>query len=65
MKITINGTPQEIAAGTVAEVLELLGQSDAVVATALNESFVPAGARAGAVLHDGDRLEIVAPRQGG
>jgi len=28
-------------------------------------AFVPAGARAGRRLTDGDRIEIVAPRQGG
>ncbi len=35
------------------------------VATALNERFGPATARAGTALHDGDRLEVLAAMQGG
>ncbi len=36
-----------------------------MVATALNGEFVPAGSRPGAGLKDGDRLEVLAPMQGG
>lgn len=52
-------------ATTLAELLDALGQGSAKVATALNESFVPAGLRASHPLSDGDRIEIVSPRQGG
>ena len=38
---------------------------EAKVATALNGEFVPARARAATPLKEGDRIEIVAPRQGG
>ena len=38
---------------------------DATVATALNGEFVPARARGATPVKDGDRIEIVAPRQGG
>ena len=31
----------------------------------LNGAFVPGSARAGQVLKDGDRLEVLAPMQGG
>lgn len=65
MKIMVNGEPREIAAATLNDALAELGYGDARVATALNESFVPAPARAGRPLADGDRLEILAPRQGG
>jgi sulfur carrier protein len=65
MKITVNGSPADIQAATLPEVLRELGYGDAKVATAVNESFVPAAARAGVTLASGDRLEIVAPRQGG
>ena len=65
MKITVNGAPTEVTAATLAAILDELGYGGAKVATAVNECFVPASARAGLTLSPGDRLEIVAPRQGG
>ncbi|GAD57672.1 sulfur carrier protein ThiS [Limimaricola cinnabarinus] len=65
MRIMVNGAPREVAAETLAEALEALGQGGDTVATALNEEFVPAAARARTLLAPGDRVEIVAPRQGG
>ncbi len=65
MKITLNGKPCETPAGTLAEVLAHSGYGGATVATAVNGSFVPAGARGATPLTDGDRVEVVAPRQGG
>lgn len=65
MKITINGTATEVRAETLAAVLDELGYGDAKVATAINESFVPVAARGQTALSPGDRVEIVAPRQGG
>lgn len=65
MKITVNGTPTEVDAESLAAVLRELGYGDEKVATAVNESFVPAAAREDVTLSPGDRLEIVAPRQGG
>jgi sulfur carrier protein len=63
--ITVNGEPREIAAATLAEALVALDYEDAVVATALNGAFVPKRKRADTPLAEGDRIEIVAPRQGG
>ena len=65
LRLTINGEPQDLAAPTLAEALEALGYADAVVATALNGAFVPKRLRAETPLREGDRIEIVAPRQGG
>jgi len=65
MKITVNGAATEVAATTLAAILDELGFGGAKVATAVNEAFVPAAARADLALCPGDRLEIVAPRQGG
>ena len=65
MKIMVNGEPREIAATTLDAALAELGYGDARVATAVNESFVPVVARTGRPLADGDRLEVLAPRQGG
>ena len=65
MKIIVNGAELELGATTLAEALEALDYGDAVVATALNGHFVPARARPATQLDEGDRIEIVAPRQGG
>lgn len=65
MKITVNGTAREVRATALPDLLDELGYGDAKVATAVNEAFVPAAARAGVSLGEGDRLEVVAPRQGG
>jgi sulfur carrier protein len=63
--ITVNGEPRDLAAANLADALVQLDFADAVVATALNGEFVPKRLRAETPLRDGDRLEIVAPRQGG
>jgi sulfur carrier protein len=65
MLLTVNGEPREIAAATLAEALVALDYAEAVVATALNGDFVPKRKRAETPLAEGDRIEIVAPRQGG
>ena len=65
MNITVNGEPHEIAAANLAEALVALDFAEAVVATALNGEFVPKRKRAETPLAEGDRIEIVAPRQGG
>lgn len=65
MKIEVNGEPREVAGRTVAEVLEELGWGEARVATALNGTFVPAVDRGTRSLAAGDRLEVLAPMQGG
>ncbi len=65
MKITVNGEPTEITCETLGAALDELGYGPAKVATALNEDFVPTALRATTKLAPGDRLEIVAPRQGG
>ncbi|CAM5769283.1 sulfur carrier protein ThiS [Bosea minatitlanensis] len=65
MTLLLNGAPQEIAAGTLAEALAELGYAGRVVATAVNGDFVPARKRAEVTLKDGDRIEVVAPMQGG
>ncbi|MGP9804408.1 sulfur carrier protein ThiS [Paracoccus sp. NSM] len=65
MRIEVNGTPRDIAATTVADALTELGWAEARVATALNGDFVPSGARGTQALREGDRLEVLAPMQGG
>ncbi|WP_330450664.1 sulfur carrier protein ThiS [Paracoccus marcusii] len=65
MRIEVNGNPRDIAATTVADALSELGWGEARVATALNGDFLPAASRPTARLRDGDRLEVLAPMQGG
>jgi len=65
MKILVNGVWREMASSDVQSALRELGYGDCVVATALNGEFVATGARVSARLGDGDRLEILAPMQGG
>jgi sulfur carrier protein len=63
--LTVNGEPHQVAAATLADALIALDYGEAIVATALNGEFVPKRKRAETPLKDGDRIEIVAPRQGG
>ncbi|SHO67243.1 sulfur carrier protein [Pseudoxanthobacter soli DSM 19599] len=63
--VFINGEPVEIVAGTLADALAELDYGDQTVATALNGRFVPAAQRPARPLADGDKVEIVTPRQGG
>jgi len=65
MTLIVNGEPLEVAVGTLAEALQALNYGEAKVATALNGVFVPARARGATPVTDGDRIEILAPRQGG
>jgi sulfur carrier protein len=65
MKITVNGCVEETVAQTLHSLLIERGYGTAKVATAVNETFVPAVLRPGQRLNEGDRVEIAAPRQGG
>ena len=65
MDVLVNGEKRQLAAATLAEALVALDFEEVVVATALNGAFVPKRKRAETRLADGDRIEIVAPRQGG
>ena len=61
----VNGQPQETSARNLAELCAALGYGGAKIATAVNGDFVPAASRAETALSGEDRVEIVAPRQGG
>lgn len=65
MKIIVNGEAAEISAATLDAALAELGFGEAKVATAVNESFVSQADRAAMKLADGDRVEVLAPMQGG
>jgi sulfur carrier protein len=65
MTLFVNGVARAIDAATLAQVLDALDYGEAKVATALNGEFVPARSREATPVNEGDRIEILAPRQGG
>jgi len=65
LNIVLNGKPAEVSAVRLDALLAELGYADAVVATALNEEFVPKDMRTKIEVKAGDRLEVVAPLRGG
>ena len=65
VSIELNGEAADTEAATLADLLDEKGYNGAVVATALNGTFLPKGLRAATPLSDGDAVEIVAPMQGG
>lgn len=65
MKLIINGERQEHAPDTLADLLMALGYEGDWLATAVNGDVVPRAERDKITLNDGDRIEILAPKQGG
>jgi sulfur carrier protein len=66
MKIIVNGSARDIRSASLAGALEELGLgAGAVVATAVNGEFVASASRRDTMLADGDRVEVLAPMQGG
>jgi sulfur carrier protein len=65
MQIIVNQNSHDIAADTLAAALTELGFTGPAIATAINGQFVPRQARGEMRLSDGDRLEVLAPMQGG
>lgn len=65
MKILVNGDWRDVTTNVLATVLQELGYREGAFATALNGDVVPSAARTQAPVREGDRLEILAPMQGG
>ena len=65
MRIEVNGEARDVTSDTLDAALDELGFGEAAVATALNGAFVPASMRCDQLVRDGDRLEVLAPMQGG
>jgi sulfur carrier protein len=66
MRLTVNGTERDVAAGvTVAALLATLALRRDGVAVALNDDVVPRAEHATRTLNDGDRLEIIVAVAGG
>jgi sulfur carrier protein len=66
MRLTVNGTERDVAAGvTVDALLATLALRRDGVAVALNDDVVPRAEHATRTLNDGDRLEIIVAVAGG
>jgi len=65
MQIHVNGKALEVSATTLAGLLRELDFEEAIVATALNQTFVRKTERCRVELKEGDAVEILTPRQGG
>jgi len=65
MRIYLNDDAHDVDADNLAAALDSLGFAGRKVATAVNGRFVASAARPSMKLADGDRIEVVAPMQGG
>ena len=65
MRLIVNGESRDVEATTLAGALVALDYGEATVATALNGEFVSARSRDSTPVKEGDRIEILSPRQGG
>jgi sulfur carrier protein len=70
VRLSVNGKPREVPDGVTVGVVvasvtgQVAGQAGGVAA-AVNGEVVPRGSWAGAVLRDGDQVEVVTAVQGG
>ena len=65
-RITLNGEPRSVEDHTtLADLVAALGQPPQALATAVNDEFVPRGARATVQLREGDAVFTFQPITGG
>ncbi|WP_317993003.1 sulfur carrier protein ThiS [Bartonella gliris] len=65
MQIFVNGETIQTEVITLNLLLEELGYEGNWLATAVNAEVIPVDARNQFVLHEGDKIEILSPMQGG
>jgi sulfur carrier protein len=66
VKVTINGEPREIPAGTsLAQLIRQVTDQQTGIAVAVNGEVVPRRAWPATALADGDQVEVVTAVQGG
>ena len=65
MLVVINGQSEAISETTLDELCKRFHEEPTLIATAVNGQFVALGERAALSLQEGDRIEILSPRQGG
>ncbi|TCQ82113.1 sulfur carrier protein [Ochrobactrum sp. BH3] len=65
MTIVLNGAVFETTSTNLSALLAEIELDEAVVATALNGEFIPGDERETTLIGEGDRIEVLAPMQGG
>lgn len=65
MKYELNGEQAATDAKCIERLIAELGLLDSKIATAVNGEFVPRTEWASTALHEGDRVEVLAPMVGG
>ncbi|WP_336287907.1 MULTISPECIES: sulfur carrier protein ThiS [unclassified Bartonella] len=65
MQIFVNGEAIQTEAVYLNLLLEELGYEGNWLATAVNTEVIPIDARDRFILHEGDKIEILSPMQGG
>ncbi|MFD1746357.1 sulfur carrier protein ThiS [Rhizobium helianthi] len=65
MKLIVNGETHDLAIATLGELLAALEYEGEWLATAVNAELVHREEREGFPLSEGDRIEVLSPRQGG
>lgn len=65
MNVLINGASEEISEVTLDELCKRYLEHPHTIATAVNGAFVSVRERAECILNEGDKIEILSPRQGG
>ena len=65
MNVTLNGEATEITEQNLAELCKRFLDHPHYVATAVNGEFVAVNDRENFQLSDGDKIEVLSPRQGG
>lgn len=65
MKLVVNGEALEARSSNLAALLDELGYEGEWIATAVNGAVVASPQRQAMPLAEGDRIEILTPRQGG
>lgn len=65
MNVVINGASEEISEVTLEELCQRFLDHPHTIATAVNGAFVSVREREECKLSEGDKIEILSPRQGG
>jgi sulfur carrier protein len=66
VRVTVNGTPREVPAGTsVSQLVATVTELATGVAAAVNGEVVPRRSWPGRLVRDGDQVEVVTAVQGG
>jgi sulfur carrier protein len=65
MRVTINGKPEDVAGGTVLEVLKAKDVQPQMVAVELNSRMLEREELASTAVHDGDAIELLFYMGGG